>query len=304
MVNNVKMNWKDINMESVEMNSPYAVYPGESLVKILSKLSRPRRVELNQLQAHIIEATNLFLVLTSKLLTSYLNLRGINVQQRTIQKELVFLSENTYLNKYEFRHPESGSYSSYKCYTVGRKGMGFLASTGVRAQKMGYLDKCSPAQVKRILSSNQALIALMEEGMISGEGMSIAKIVTDDGFHLFENPYIFRASGYAESEADIIVIEPVRNENNYGAILLKKLKRMDKTLGRDKCNIDTSKKVKVIIVAESLMKMQELMNIIDETVYKRFEVQYSYDTLMYSNSECKLYKKSDDMKYVEPLLAV
>ena len=57
MTNNVKINWKDVNMESVEMNSPYALYDGETFAKVLLEGSRPRRVELSQLQAHIIEAS-------------------------------------------------------------------------------------------------------------------------------------------------------------------------------------------------------------------------------------------------------
>ena len=182
--------------------------------------------------------------------------------------------------------------------------MGYLAATGVKAQKTGYLDKCTPTQIKRILSSNQVLIALKKDYIINGEEISVAKIVTDEGFHIFENPYIFRASGYVEGESDITVIEPVRNEEDGNAILLNKLKRMDKTLGRRKCNIDTDKKIHVILVAEDLMKMENLMSIVDETTYKRFDIEYSYDTLMYSESKCKLYKKSNDMKFVEPLLAV
>ena len=119
------------------------------------------------------------------------------------------------------------------------------------------------------------------------------------GFHLFGNKYLFRATGISESERGITILEPVRSVQDYKDEMLKKLDRIEKTLGREKCSIDLSKEITLIIVAEDIIKMQALMNIIDERKYSHFAIQYTYDTLLYSEGSNKLYRKVLDGKVVE-----
>lgn len=290
----ISLNWKIIDSKSIELNSPYAVYAGEIMEKILPKNSK--RVDLREIQGQIIYAIDKFLVLTSRMITSYLKFKGYNVEQKQIQKELAFMSDNCYLNKYEFRTKDSKK-SSFKCYTIGAKGNGFLKSmTGLRGHMLGYLDKCSPTQVKKILAANQALIEL---NLMNNSEMSVAKMIVDEGFHLFENKYLFRATGISENENSITILEPVRNDPDYKVETLKKLDRIEKTLGRSKCSVDSSKKITLIIVAEDVIKMQTLMNLIDETKYSHFSVLYTYDTLLYSDCGDKLYRKTLDRSMVE-----
>lgn len=304
MNSKLNVSWREVNAQSIEFNSPFAIYYGEYKEKILPRYSRS--VELKVLQAEIVYAVNKFLCLTSKMLERYLKAKGYgDILQKSIQKELHFMSDNGYLCKYQFKNP-NGMFSSGKFYTVGRKGAAFIyTNTLQRANKLGYIDQCDATQIKRLLASNQGLIAMMELKVIKDEEITVPKMIIDEGFHLLENKYLFRATGYVENSEEIILIEPVRNEVDFEETLFKKLKRMDKTLGREKCNLQKNKNIRVVIIAESLAKMEYLMNIIDESNYKNIHsFYYSFDGLMYTDSEKKFYVKSKDLEQAQILVAV
>lgn len=304
MNSKININWRQVNKESIELNSPFAIYYGEFKEKILPRYSRS--VELKMFQAEIVYAINKFLCLTSKMLERYLKVKGYgSIEQKSIQKELSFMSDNGYLCKYQFKNPD-GMFSSGKFYTIGRKGAAFIYTTILqRANKLGYIDQCDATQVKRLLASNQGLIAMMELKIIKDEEISVSKMITDEGFHLIDNKYLFRATGYVENSEDIIFIEPVRNEVNFEEIIFKKLKRIEKTLGREKCNVHKEKNIRIVILAESLAKMEYLMNIIDESKYRNIHsFYYSFDGLMYTDCEKKFYVKSRDLELAQRLIAV
>lgn len=298
--NNVKIDWKNVDEKSIKMNSPFSVYPGEFMER--NRPTFPRRIDLNRLQVEIILAVEKFLVLTSRLITTYLNNKGFVCDQKTVQKEILCLSENSYLNKYTIRSSKESSRASYKVYTIGRKGIGFIFYTYNRyVEKVNYIEKCTVSQIKKILSSNQVLI---EMNFMNKSEVYVAKMVVDEGFHLIGNNNLFRASGRVEDEKNILIIEPVRNEADFDITLIHKLKRIKKTLLSKKCNIDTTKKITILIVAESIMMMQQLINIVDENDYVNVNIKYSYDTLFVNETKNKFYKKSKDLKRAECLIAI
>lgn len=296
----VNMKWSNVNMNSVLGNSPYEIYPGEMIQRITP--DNPKRIELHGLQAEILLTVNRFLVMTSRLVTKYLNLKGITVEQRDVQREMKKLAKNDYLNKYHFVLPDKGRCSEYKFYTVGHKGRGFLYSRyNINAEKVGYLEQCSAKQMKKILASNQLLI---ETELVNKMNFSVVKMIVDEGVHIIKNTRLFRALGFCQDKERIMIIEPVRMDDTYIKDILEKLNRIDRTIGSKKCNIDSSKKITVAIVAESYTRMEALMNCINERDYKNFDIVYTYDTLLVCDEDKKLYRKCSDMKTVEQLIAV
>lgn len=299
-MSNVRMRWSNVNTESIMVDSPYQIYPGEIMKKIIP--DNPRRLNLSSLQAEIVLATNQLLVVTSRLLTKYLNIKGIEVEQKKVQKQIAYLADNNYLNKFLFCNPDKGIQASYKVYTVGHKGKGFLYSTyNIQTQKVGFLEQCNVAQIKRILASNQLLI---DTKLVSRMDFSVAKMVTDDGFHLLKNKKLFRSIGFCQNDDCIKIIEPVRQESTYEKDVMDKLKRIEKTLSSKKCNIDVNKRITVILMAESYGRMENIMNLVNEKQYKCFDIVYTYDTLIACDEKNKFFKKCSDMENVEQLVAV
>jgi len=299
MINNVGTRCNDI-IEAEIKKSPYEIYSGETIERFIPE--NPRSYKIKGIQKEILLAINIFMCLTSRMLVKYLNDKGYDIEQKQIQKELKFLSQNDFLKKYQFKlvGDEKGV-SSYKYYSIGFKGKAFLYNEcNIYAKKMGYMEQCTVSEVKKVLSANQVIIEL---GLANEMDVSVVKMVVDEGFHLFNNKNLFRAIGYCESENKINIIEPVRSVLTYEKDLIEKLKRIERTLECDKCNIDIKKDITIIIVAENYSKMRYIMSWCEDK-YKNFRMLFTYDTLFISSSKHKFFSVSECNETAEQLMVI
>jgi len=116
MINNVGTRCNDI-IEAEIKKSPYEIYSGETIERFIPE--NPRSYKIKGIQKEILLAINIFMCLTSRMLVKYLNDKGYDIEQKQIQKELKFLSQNDFLKKYQFKlvGDEKGV-SSYKYYLI------------------------------------------------------------------------------------------------------------------------------------------------------------------------------------------
>ena len=170
---------------------------------------------------------------------------------------------------------------TFLVYQTGRKGRGYLGRSGLKLHLKGYLEKCleSPDKIKKILSANQAMLALADRGVYIETG----KMFVSGGRYQNHTGKLFRAYGfvYDEIKKSAVFIEPIRNTQGNIREAAEKLKRMDATIKRHKAlNAELPEEITVLLVAEDRMWMDVYMEEFAKYKFNTFHISLTYDRLV------------------------
>lgn len=239
-----------------------------------------RYIELDEFQQTIIKAANELLVVTKTILCQYFDRCGIPYTKKKMARELELLSDNEYLDKWRFRANDESGFT-FLVYQTGRKGRGYLGKSGLKVHLKGYLEKClqSPEKIKKILSANQAMLALSGREAYIETG----KMFVSGGGYQNHTDKLFRAYGfvYDEVKKSAVFIEPMRNTQGNIGELLEKLKRMDATIKRHKTlNVELPEEITVLLVAEDRVWMDTYMEELAKCKFSTFHISLTYDRLV------------------------
>lgn len=287
----------------MQMASPFAIHEGEIMVDEKAE-EYGHYIELDPFQTEIVKSVNALLFATRQLIKKYLIRQGVKVKDKLLDKQLKRLSYNNYLRKMACVSPD-GSKSVSKTYTLDRKGKGFLRHMGVKVRLEGYVNDRirTPAQVKKILAANQAMLAIA--GNDKDIYIETAKMYIVNEKH--PRNRLFRALGFVNAAGnDSYFIQPVRNEKDNVTDLLDKLYRMEKVIKKvGFSDLKIEKNLTVIVVAENKVWMEYLKNLLEKKHYTHFRLAITYDRLIVS--DLPLDKKIDSIRttsFVQKVLSI
>lgn len=287
----------------MQMASPFAIHEGEIMVDEKAE-EYGHYIELDPFQTEIVKSVNALLFATRQLIKKYLIRQGVKVKDKLLDKQLKRLSYNNYLRKMACVSPD-GSKSVSKTYTLDRKGKGFLRHMGVKVRLEGYVNDRirTPGQVKKILATNQAMLAIA--GNDKDIYIETAKMYIVNEKH--PRNRLFRALGFVNAAGnDSYFIQPVRNEKDNVTDLLDKLYRMEKVIKKvGFSDLKIEKNLTVIVVAENKVWMEYLKNLLEKKHYTHFRLAITYDRLIVS--DLPLDKKIDSIRttsFVQKVLSI
>ncbi len=144
--------------------SPFSAYEGErkkfdgrlngiSLDHIMIKV---KREDVFGVDFDILEAISELEFATSRMITQYLNLKGIKIEQGKVQNRLNFLNKLTIISRYKIVNDESET--NTRIYCLERVGKYLLISRDIPC-KWVATDSARPlSMMKRILARNQVIL--------------------------------------------------------------------------------------------------------------------------------------------------
>lgn len=144
--------------------SPFSAYEGErkkfdgrlnsiSLDHIMIKV---KREDVFGVDFDILEAVSELEFSTSRMITQYLNLKGINIQQDKVQNRLNFMNRLTLVSRYKIVNDEAET--NTRIYCLERVGKYLLLSREIPCSWVAT-DSARPLPImKRILARNQVLL--------------------------------------------------------------------------------------------------------------------------------------------------
>ncbi len=275
--------WEKVELEG---ESPFALYPGETIQIEKDNLVYDHFIELNEVQAMIIYIVNHFLVATTKMIHEELLKAGFEVNRVSLDRRLYSLSENAYLQRMVFTN-ERGR-QPLKIYRLDRKAMGYLKAKRILPRKIGYLKSRTPADTKKLLAAIQAAQALADNPL----QIEIAKMFVSDSVKSFlSKDKLFRAHAMVKREENVsYIIQPVRNEENAERQLLEKLQRMERTLKKYRKENEFQDEIVLLVVAENEIWRDYYENLFEKQHYMNFHVALTYDRLI-ANSEKTIAEK-------------
>lgn len=270
-----------MNEKELEKKSPFAVCEGETFEQV--SVDGAHYVDLTDFQSEIIKSINQFLVMTRLQVTQSLLYKGFTTEPEIVSRQLKYLMKNGYIDGFNFKDNEGNIKTRF--YMVGRKGGGWLASVKEPRRLHGYLQQCTLVQIKKILSANQAVFSL---GLINEGNCISSKIIKNNQEYHAE--LLFRAGTIVQGNGRNIMLESVRKISGYEEELYEKLKRINKTIHSQKSEVLPSQDNSIIIVSEDREMMEYLIKLFERKHYKEFSVFITYDRLLVSEEEDKLFQ--------------
>ena len=268
-----------------EKDSPFRVYENEEFKNVPMNKSRGH-YELIQLDKLIVVMTEKLLVVTSMMLQDAIRGLGVeDVEQADIQKRLMVLAESDFLSKHAF--VSGTSKASFYAYKIGWRGIGYLRAAGIKPRLNDYLMTSDATHIKRILSVGQYVV---KQG-IDIDAYKMCEIVLSPSITpQIPTNKIFRPQALLQLEEGTIFVESVRQNENWKQEILDKLKRISAVMKAKNQNISI-RNPKLILIAETVDHMKEIMELIDsEYFYYTIPIYYTADSLTYANPEKCLYE--------------
>lgn len=151
---------KDINTSK----SPFAKYEGEkkkfdgrdSGIRIDHIMMKVKKEYVFGVDFDIIETIYKLHYSTSRMITQYLNLKGINIEQGKVQKRLNFLNRLTIISRFKVVNEESST--NTRIYCLEYMGKRLLQSRDIECHWKQTDSTFALSMMKKILSRNQVLL--------------------------------------------------------------------------------------------------------------------------------------------------
>ena len=249
---------------SVPERSPFQFYPNERL--IAEDAGSPADIRLSDLDRLVLGAINRLVIVTSLLLHRYLISAGLeNTTVEDIRTCLRRLTDNGYLNRLRFQTPTGQS--NLRVYTLGELGRDVIHDSGRKALRSGYVDRMDSVHAKRQLAALQFVI---------GQGYVPAAAYTAFGrlVRAMDDPTgerLFRPQAIVTTQEKTVFVEAVRKSAGSVGELVRKLNRIQATLGSQRpLNLTGPENYEVVIVAQSYQHMRELMEELDNRLQRKF----------------------------------
>lgn len=237
---------------AIQTSSPFRHYPNEKLTQEAAAV--PRTVRLSQLDHLLLGIINRVLIVSGLLLYRYLEMAGLeNVTLDDIRGCLRRLADNGYLNRMRFQ--TSTGQSNLQVYTLSDHGRKAVEGTGRSALRSGYVDRMDSLHAKRQLAALQFVIG---QGYVPDSPyMAFGRLVraVDDT----TGNRLFRPQAVVQTEDKTVFVEAVRRAGGAAEDLIRKLNRIQDTLGGGQLNLTGPENYEVVVVAEDNSHMYQLM---------------------------------------------
>lgn len=255
--------------------SPYAIYEGERLTR--TQIDRYSGILLSALDKEICAALASRLVLSSELLA-----RHLGAEKKSVQNALRRLTHAGYVAQLGFES-DTGR-SAFRAYTLAGRGYSLCHGLGVSSKR--YLGGADHAAIKKLLSSNQLLLAAHAEKVNVGGVLFIKPHNEQERARVIARPSAMILSDDGKVSC---LVEAVRRTPDADAALEDKLTRLFNICrSRRETNIPISPAAPVILIAEDKAHMASLMAA-TAPFAKKMKLLYSFDGATY-NGENFLYE--------------
>lgn len=280
---------KNFNNSQEIKTSPFATYKNEKVTRYT--VDCPRGHFLNDLDKAILLCLNKYLILTSKLLEQALRNIGLeNFEQKDLQIQLKFLSQSNFVQKGEFSSPNGKSASKF--YILGNRGRGFLNSIGETVILTNYLASLDTIGIKKILSANQFAIFTSSD---FNKVKTCQTIFVPDTNEEKRSNIIFRPQSLLFENDQTIIVETIRQEDDWKTHALDKLHRINKVLNnKRKTNIEITNP-SLVLICESEEHMHQVIELIANQKLK-LNILFTHDTEIYDNPKDCLYEYKPQKK--------
>lgn len=261
-------------------NSPFMAYMDDRFSFIPPE--NPRTIPLTDIQKAIILCINELMLCTGVTLFRFLCEIGLTADNNTVQKQLKILVTNSYVSKFEFVS-EGGGKSAAKAYTVGHKGRGFLMNLNKQTCNVGFIQSLDSVHAKKYLAAAQ-FVAFSASAT---DCFCIAQPIFVPSPNGKSNK-IFRSNAMIQSPdgKETAFVEAIRQNVGWQSEMVEKIDRIDDVVNSSKkLNVSIGENKFVILIAESLAHMKNIMSILRTKRYRCFTLLFTYDTAILDETD-------------------
>lgn len=271
------------------VKSPFSAYENEkykfdgqvSNVRLDDIMTKVKRNHIVAVDFVILEAVSELEFATSRMVTKYLEIRGIeDMTQDKVHKRLKFLNKCKVVSRYYFTNDESET--NVKIYCLERHGKTLLLGRNYPC-KWKPTDSIRIESMKQILARNQVLLAFRQKAK------NIKEFEINPPIKLLNSASIFNPSlGITLNLVDKqekILFEVVRSYDNYIETFISRLRLYEEYYSCFMPSSDNTIPAKFIIVGEDDKHLFEIFKAILKSgiKLKDMEIVYTHDLRILDN---------------------
>lgn len=265
------------------VKSPFSAYENEnykfdgqvSNVRLDDIMTKVKRNHIIAIDFVILEAVSELEFATSRMVTKYLELRGVeDMTQDKVHKRLKFLNKCKVVSRYYFTNDESDT--NVKIYCLERHGKTLLLGRNYPC-KWKPTDSIRIESMKQILARNQVLLAFREKVK------NLKEFEINPSIKLLQTATTFKPSLSITldliDKKEEILFEVVRSYDNYIETFISKMKSYEEYYNNFIPNSDKLEPAKFIIVGEDDKHLFEIFKSIFKAEIKlnQMEIVYTHD---------------------------